>query len=256
MINEVVAVGSTTAAPALLSGAIDVNRDAEEAERRRARLARNGWPADAACAWCGDGGKPEFESYCGCAAGVALRRFAHVERLWEGAIPARLRGYRLDGAPNRSAAARARRWAEAAPDGEPPRRNLLLHGPVGTGKTGIAAGALRLVLERALLRRVAFAGVPAMLDGMRPGGDSDPMDRCQRADVLVLDDLGVERGTEWVRERLFVLVNHRYEAGLPTIVTTNADLPGLAAALGERTVSRLAEEVDVVLVDGPDRRRQ
>ncbi len=60
-----------------------------------------------------------------------------------------------------------------------------------------------------------------------PGRDMDEwMDSVKNADLLLLDDLGAERASEWVRERIFVIVNHRYREELPTIFTSNTGAQG------------------------------
>ena len=87
--------------------------------------------------------------------------------------------------------------------------------------------------------------MPELLDNMRGayndlGRDIDEwMDSVKNADLLLLDDLGAERANEWVRERIFVIVNHRYREELPTILTSNTGPKDLAAQLGERTASRI-----------------
>jgi hypothetical protein len=237
-------------------------RESTRADRIAEGVAKFGWPDGATCPDCGDTGKwPNSMHYCGCIAGMTrrtdddARKWAEDrERRWFlCGVPRRFRGYRLDTAPDQLKAAQVRAWLAEADEGV----NLLITGPVGTGKTGLAIGAL-WELHEVGKPNLLFQSVPSLLDAMRPGGaDEGLMRSCQRAGVLVLDDIGAEKTSEWVRERLYVLINARYEAELPTIITTNMDLVGLASAdvLGERTVSRLAEAVTVVALDGDDRRR-
>jgi DNA replication protein DnaC len=243
-------------AAAPLSSRIEAMRERLDAERAE-KIERFGWALDVECADCGDAGvRPDGEP-CLCRRGVRERtrrdeereRQAARDEWWRRTIPPRFQPYRLDGAPDRAAAAAVRTWTTD----DPIEGNLFLHGPIGTGKTGLAIGAMWELGDRGM--RPRFYGVPALLDQMRPGGDDDPMKRCLDARLLVLDDLGVEKPSDWVRERLYVLINGRYEACRPTIVTSNVDLPGLAAQIGERSVSRFAESVTVVKVAGPDRRR-
>lgn len=135
--------------------------------------------------------------------------------------------------------------------------SLLIVGPTGTGKTWQAYGALRLVVctpEAPTWAATTFADFTAAL---RPSG-KDPegaMDTYRRADVLLLDDLGAAKSSEWVEETTYRLLNHRYEALLPTIFTTNLPLAALREGLGDRLASRLVEICDRVVLDGPDRRR-
>jgi DNA replication protein DnaC len=69
-----------------------------------------------------------------------------------------------------------------------------------------------------------------------------------------LDDFGKERATDWATERLYVLVESRYSAMLPTLVTSNRTLDELNDLGYGATVSRLTEMGDVVKVGGSDLR--
>jgi DNA replication protein DnaC len=168
-----------------------------------------------------------------------------------------MREYTLAGHPNAQAAATAGVWLEREAQGG---TNLVLTGHVGTGKTGLAMGVLR---EAAMHGgTVRFGTVAGVLDGLRPrpegrqvqeDGDRG-MAALQRTQLLLLDDLGVEKSSEWQAERLYLIVNGRYERRLPTIVTTNRTQAELVARVGERVMSRLMDRVRVVALTGADRR--
>lgn len=136
-------------------------------------------------------------------------------------------------------------------------RSLLLAGPVGTGKTYQAYGTLRAVSASGLpvnWEAVAYADFTAEL---RPGG-KDPegsMRRYRDTPLLLLDDLGAAKSSEWVEEITYRLINHRYEAMTASILTTNVPLPELRETLGDRIASRLVEMCTVVSLVGSDRRR-
>lgn len=145
--------------------------------------------------------------------------------------------------------------AARAVAGEP--RSLLLSGASGTGKTHLAVGILADLAQRgALYDRVfgrlrgRFAVVPELLDELResmryPQAD-DPLRPLFDAPLLVLDDLGTEKPTEWVVDRLYVLINRRYNAELATVVTSNYK-PGQLNQRGYgRMVSRLMEDAAAV----------
>lgn len=222
-----------------------------------------GWPLDAACHNCGDTGKwPNSIHYCTCAAATELEQrdkafSVQVRRetnwRWSG-VPRRFDAFRISTAPNERAATEVSAWIDNrawSRRGE----NLFLFGPVGTGKTGLAIGALWEINELSA-GSVAFWSAPDLFDQMRPGApEPDPMARAKRVGILVLDDLGVEKASDWVRERLYVLIDARYGDELPTIVTSNRGLPSLAETLGDRIVSRLGECMTPVFVDGADQRR-
>lgn len=195
--------------------------------------------------------------YCNCEIGVAKRaesdRRNQLERLvraWDACqVPRRFTGLTLGGHPDGPAAREAAVWADGTRE-----TNLLITGGVGTGKTGLASAVVRhLVLKH--VSGIRFVSVPAMLDAMRPGGVDDPtlMTSLVGTNLLVLDDLGAERVTDWVRERLYVLLNGRYEAMQSTIVTSNCDVHTLASAIDERTISRLTEQRTHIVLTGGGR---
>ena len=92
-------------------------------------------------------------------------------------------------------------------------------------------------------------------------GDRDRRKRPQASsldhavDLLHVDDLGVEKRSDWVLEQLYAVVNERYEMERSMVVTTNLEQPALEEQIGERTVSRLIEICGPPLtVDGEDLR--
>lgn len=136
------------------------------------------------------------------------------------------------------------------------RPNLLLFGPVGVGKTHAAVATVRVLHERGAT--VAFWPVTSLLEATSPGGQ-DPagaMASAVEAEVLILDDLGAERDTEWAAERVYEVVNRRWLDAVPTVVTSNAPGPdGLQEAVGERVWSRLQHEAVALRLTGADHRR-
>lgn len=119
---------------------------------------------------------------------------------------------------------------------------LVFAGPSGSGKTHLAAAIANRLLERG--NAVLFVIVPDLLDRLRAAyhpdsesGFDTTFEQVRNAPVLVLDDLGAQSATEWAREKLFQIVNHRFNARLPTVVTTNVPL----RRLDERLHTRLSD---------------
>jgi hypothetical protein len=104
---------------------------------------------------------------------------------------------------------------------------IYLHGAPGTGKTFWAALIVNLLRSRGH-DSVIFANTTALLRYLRAaidpatGDDYDKtIELLHACNVLVLDDLGAERGTAWAMEQLYELCNFRYVKALPTIITSN-----------------------------------
>lgn len=140
----------------------------------------------------------------------------------------------------------------------PEGRNLILSGPVGCGKTHAAIAALREILPGCLSWKIC--SVVELLEELRPGGPEGALDRACSVSVLLLDDLGAERPTDWTAERLAAVIDRRWLDQRPIVATTNLSLGPtgeLIEALGERSYSRLVGSGAVVLqLTGDDRRRQ
>jgi DNA replication protein DnaC len=143
-------------------------------------------------------------------------------------------------------------WLAGAPDGA----GLLLAGPTGTGKTHEAYGAVRAwaAAVTAPSGVVVFGNVADLLDRARPGGDLT-VPGIAAADLLLLDDLGAFKASEWTAEALYRIVDKRWAECLPTLVTTNMPPADLAAWVGDRLASRLTATMTVVAMTGKDLRR-
>jgi DNA replication protein DnaC len=131
-----------------------------------------------------------------------------------------------------------------------PRGWLLFAGPVGSGKTHLAAATANALAADGYA--VSYASTPALLRFVRQGFEDHSADARLEAlmhcDVLVLDDLGSEQLTGWSEALLFDLVNARYNAERATLYTTNLALTQLTGRIGSR-ISELAAVVPVIATD-------
>lgn len=146
------------------------------------------------------------------------------------------------------------KWVQAAVRGA--KEGLVLNGPTGCGKTWQAYAAWHTVAQHTGCRAVAVS-VPAFLDSLRPGRVPVlPLEDAERAELLLLDDLAAERASEWTVELVYRLIDARWNACLPTIVTVNAPTGTLRERLGDRIASRLNGLGRIVAwpADAPDRR--
>ena len=184
-------------------------------------------------------------------------------------------------------------------DGRFSERGLLFVGRSGVGKTHLAAAVLSELIRRYRVRGrfVDFTSlvhrIQSTFDPSSDDSKHQVLDPVMDCEVLVLDELGAQRPTQWVRDTLYLILNTRYTRRLPTLFTTNhrleSDSAGPAAAvdrftegptgferrvreevpaapkvdrqlLGHRIpaslLSRLYEMTTIVEIEAPDYRRE
>lgn len=160
------------------------------------------------------------------------------------------------GAPEATQAARAYavRFGEYLRSG----KGLLLYGGVGTGKSFLAACIANAVIDRGYSARMT--SLSTIADEMwSADSKAEYLDELCNYGLVVLDDLGVERKTHYMLEMIYKIVNARYTAGMPVIITTNLTPQELSkpADIGyARIYDRILEMCLPVRVDGKSRRRE
>lgn len=137
-------------------------------------------------------------------------------------------------------------------------RGLLLHGPVGTGKTFYAACIANRLIDRGYGVLVTnFAELVNRLHGTYDGKGAI-MDELDRRSLLVIDDLGAERSNDYMQEIVYNIVDRRYRVGLPLIVTTNLPMTEIKSPADirlARIYDRILQICHPVEVSGLSRRR-
>ncbi len=181
------------------------------------------------------------------------RRYAHCE----------LSNFEIYGDTQRAAKQRAVRLVEQFPVVD---KGLLFYGDAGVGKTHLAVALMKEAIVQKGARSV-FYEVRELLklvrDTYRDSTEMSELDVLKpvlEADLLVLDDLGAEKKSEWVDETIGLVINTRYSERRVTVLTTNlrdvdnTEPTSFAYHLGLRTRSRLKEMCEWLLIDAVDLR--
>ena len=170
-------------------------------------------------------------------------------RLRASALPARFHEYDWTHAAPGACREAAEAWGRGDSQG------VLLYGPVGAGKTGLAACA---ALERLKREPVRWVSVPSLIARVTAAFDSDERQAAVMEltgnTAVVLDDIDVVKASEWVLAQLYVAVDSRVAEGAGLFVTTNRGPREIADFLGDRIASRLVGHCTVCELEGDDRR--
>lgn len=145
------------------------------------------------------------------------------------------------------------------------KNGLLFSGSIGTGKTHLASAIANALIGRG--EPVIFSTMVDMLqalkDTIEKGGEDRLLRLFKTIDLLIIDDLGKERPTEWTASKIYQIINSRYEAMLPIIVTTNYSMDELVERMtpkgGDKltaaaTVDRIREMTYEVALAGDSKR--
>lgn len=167
--------------------------------------------------------------------------------------------FERDDGTNEQISQAARKYVENFEEMKKRGQGLLLFGEVGTGKTFISACIANALIDKGYPCLVTnFARLVNTLSGMFDG-KQNYIDNLNNFDLLVIDDLSSERDTEYMGEIVQNIIDSRYRAGLPLIITTNLtseELKKPAEIRKKRIYSRLFEMCFPIEVKGKDRRKQ
>ena len=138
-------------------------------------------------------------------------------------------------------------------------------GSTGTGKTSWACKIMshyfrKITFNTGLEKEGLFIFLPSFLEDIRNSySDKDPdfeqiLEMVNNCKLLIIDDIGAERVTEWVAERMVSIINRRSSNGLCTIYTSNLSPDQLKEKLGDRIASRVFGGSQIIEIKGGDRR--
>ncbi|GEM_PF-1196780 len=145
-------------------------------------------------------------------------------------------------------------------------RSILLMGRVGRGKTQLLLALVNEVMPQLMARQqtLRLITVPDFMKELRSGFDPERqqakesyatlMDTYRTCGLLVFDDLGAEKLTDWVQEQFYLLFDYRYRQNLPIWATSNYFFNELGERLDERVHDRIRQSFDLLVVQGPNQR--
>ena len=178
---------------------------------------------------------------------------------------------------------KCRAYADRGLDNIDQGKGLFLKGPVGTGKSHLSVSILRAVLQNHSDRfgtpasQSVYIGEPVyegyccsvvsvvdLLGLLRESFSAQQLRaparrllwRARSDDLVILDDIGAEKPSDWVAEQLYALIDVRYRMLRSTVFTTNCTMKQLESQIGLRSVSRIMEMCEGVKVDGEDWRKR
>lgn len=151
------------------------------------------------------------------------------------------------------------RYIEKWPEMKESNTGLMFFGNTGTGKTFCAACIANALIDKGI--SVLMTSLPSLLSSMNNGGFENGkqrvMEQIANKQLVIIDDLGVERGTDYSFEKVYEVIDTRYKSGKPLIITTNLtkqELENPTDIRNKRIYDRILEMCLPILVAGESRR--
>lgn len=142
------------------------------------------------------------------------------------------------------------------------RESLFIYGASGVGKSHIACALAKNLLENEI--EVMYFNTGELLERLRAEYKDEVYDEDYNESlftrlldfngVLILDDIGAEKTSDWVIERLYIIINKKYEDMVPMIFTSNCSIEELHVKIGGRIASRISGMSAFIKKVGEDRR--
>lgn len=168
----------------------------------------------------------------------------------QAAIPKRYRtrtleNYNAQSFGQKRALSAAKRFADGFDNALETGANLIMSGSPGTGKTHLAIGIAHQAMKQGhtAMFMTTMNAIRVVRETYRNGEKTErrAIQQLAEPDLLILDEVGVQMGTDSERKILFEIINARYEQMCPMILISNLDIEGVRSFLGERATDRLRE---------------
>lgn len=209
----------------------------------------------------------EIKQWCECVQNDWLKEASELEKVKEetrirqlqSGVGAEYREYTFETATNNTYTRIAKRYCEKWQDMHSDNIGLILCGSPGTGKTFIAGCIANRLLHEHV--PVLMDNFPKIISRLQTFGDS-VNDFCREMDcyeLVIIDDLGVERNTEFAKEMIYTIIDHRYTSGKPMIITTNISKQELLNPTSMelmRIYDRILQNSIPIEVKGENRRKK
>ena len=137
---------------------------------------------------------------------------------------------------------------------------LILSGMVGTGKTHLAIAIAKQIIKKGRSAKYTTARgiVTSIRDSWGNNGvsEAEVIERLVNFDLLIVDEVGLQFGTDSERVHFFDVMGHRYDEVKPTILIGNLSIDEMSESLGERVIDRMREKGTAVVFDWASRRSE